>query len=465
MRSTPVTRLSIHLSSTYAKCDELRPKHAKLAQPAQTRPIRYDDDNNDYIFRANEIWQERYRILRRLGKGSFGQVFEAEDLVAMDPKQQRVAIKIIKNQKAFTAQALIEVRNLKLLNGKDRGGEYNIVRMLRHFMHRNHLCIVYELLGENLYETIKSDGFKGLSMNTIRSIAAQVLQCLKLMARPDVALIHCDLKPENILISHSDPPTIKVIDFGSSCFDYERSFSYIQSRFYRSPEVLLGNPYTTSIDMWSLGCILYELFSGEPLFSGKSEHDQLLRIMDLMPELLPRKLIDNGSSVKIAAFFKRESVPSKRDPTRLRASFKPVFTEGFERRKQTLESLLHLKFQRSIQLGRHNPRPASSKASAIQSTNPTLESYNNYVQDFNLFKDLLVRMLKYDPAERILPEEALQHRFFRTRMVDQESNTGSTMSSPVKRRQGSERSGASSSSSSRGVGLGSFGVGGLVRNK
>ena len=63
----------------------------------------------------------------------------------------------------------------------------------------------------------------------------------------------------------------KVIDFGSSCLVTERLYTYIQSRFYRAPEVILGLPYDTAIDMWSFGCILAELFTGYPLFPGENE--------------------------------------------------------------------------------------------------------------------------------------------------------------------------------------------------
>ena len=79
-----------------------------------------------------------------------------------------------------------------------------------------------------------------------------------------VSIIHCDLKPENILLKNPKRTAIKLIDFGSSCKIGHTMYPYIQSRFYRSPEVLLGLPYDEKIDMWSLGCILYELHVGDP---------------------------------------------------------------------------------------------------------------------------------------------------------------------------------------------------------
>lgn len=79
-----------------------------------------------------------------------------------------------------------------------------------------------------------------------------------------------------------ESPTIKVIDFGSACHEIKTMYTYIQSRFYRSPEVLVGLPYTSAIDMWSLGCIAAELFLGLPLFPGSSEYNQLFRIVEML---------------------------------------------------------------------------------------------------------------------------------------------------------------------------------------
>ena len=106
-------------------------------------------------------------------------------------------------------------------------------------------------------------------MNSIRKYAEQILESLKMLSNHSI--IHCDLKPENILLTGSNETNVKLIDFGSSCFSNERIYSYIQSRFYRAPEIMLGIPYTSAIDMWSLGCILAELCTGFPIFPGESE--------------------------------------------------------------------------------------------------------------------------------------------------------------------------------------------------
>ncbi len=121
-------------------------------------------------------------------------------------------------------------------------------------------------------------------------------------------IIHCDLKPENVLLKSNDTYNVKVIDFGSSCFINERMYSYIQSRFYRAPEIILGINYGLEIDMWSFGCILAELYSGIPIFPGEDETDQLFYMMEYfgVPSLNMLKI-----SKKRKFFFNDDFTPKK----------------------------------------------------------------------------------------------------------------------------------------------------------
>lgn len=120
----------------------------------------------------------------------------------------------------------------------------------------------------------RRNGFRGLSLSLVQLFLRQILDSLSVLR--DASIIHCDLKPENILLSNATSGEIKLIDFGSACFESRTVYSYIQSRFYRSPEVVLGSSYNVSIDMWSLGCVAAELFLGLPLFPGSSEHDLMV---------------------------------------------------------------------------------------------------------------------------------------------------------------------------------------------
>ena len=225
-----------------------------------------------------DAFGEHYTIKERIGKGSFGQVVRARD----ERTGTDVAIKIIKSKKPFALQAQTEIELLRALRSADRDDKQNIVRLLDHFVYRGHECLVFEMLSYNLYELLKNTQFHGVSLNLVRKFAKQILHALAFLARPDVAVIHCDLKPENILLRHPKRSAIKVIDFGSSCRSDRRMYSYIQSRFYRSPEVMLGLPYTVAIDVWSLGCILIEMHTGEPLFSGSNQLDQMRRLVEVL---------------------------------------------------------------------------------------------------------------------------------------------------------------------------------------
>lgn len=146
----------------------------------------------------------------------------------------------------------------------------------------------------NLFEKLKELNFEGFSIDIIRRMSIQLLKCLKFLRENRV--IHCDLKPENILLKDKQKSGIIVIDYGSSCFENQKMYAYIQSRFYRAPEILLGIPYTYAIDMWSLGCILIELYMGFPIFPGENEKEQMGMIMELrgvppinLIETAPRK--------------------------------------------------------------------------------------------------------------------------------------------------------------------------------
>ena len=111
--------------------------------------------------------------------------------------------------------------------------------------------MVFELLSVNLYDLMKQNGYRGLSWSLLRLFLKQLLDSLCVLK--DAKIIHCDLKPENILLNALTRPDITLIDFGSACFENQTVYSYIQSRFYRSPEVLVGLPYNATIDMWSFG--------------------------------------------------------------------------------------------------------------------------------------------------------------------------------------------------------------------
>ena len=261
----------------------------------------WDNRDHDYILYVHDVISSprganRYQVLDLLGKGTFGQVVKCLDL----EKNEFVAIKIVKNLPAFHSQGLVEVKLLQTLNSKYDSDIYPMVRMLDNFIFRNHLCLVFELLNVSLYELIRQNQFRGLSVQLVSIFTKQILTAM--VALHQSRIIHCDLKPENILLEDATSPNLKVIDFGSACFDNQAVYTYIQSRFYRSPEVILGLPYKLSIDVWSLGCIVFELFIGLPLFPGLSQHRMLMRFIKFVGMPPYRMLIEAKDTSK---FFNR----------------------------------------------------------------------------------------------------------------------------------------------------------------
>ncbi|KAI9266046.1 kinase-like domain-containing protein [Sporodiniella umbellata] len=232
----------------------------------------FNDKEGNYRLVAQDHLAYRYEILYRLGQGSFGQVVKCKDTKT----GQLVAIKILKKECSGTA----EIEVLETLMQKDLFRLYGIVQLVDHFVFRNHTCIVFECFGPDLFQTLKRNHFQGFPMGVVKQISYQLVKSVHFLAKHGV--IHCDLKPENILLVHSEKSKIRLIDFGTACFDQKTVFTYIQSRFYRAPEVIVGSPYGLPIDIWSTGCVIAELLIGRPLFPGKDNMDQMARLVQIL---------------------------------------------------------------------------------------------------------------------------------------------------------------------------------------
>ncbi|CAG9317330.1 unnamed protein product [Blepharisma stoltei] len=235
-------------------------------------PKYYDKDGN-YIGTPKDHICYRYEIIKKIGSGSFGQVFKCFDHKA----NNFVAIKILKRHFQFRKIGNDEAKLLGFLNSLDQSNSKYIIKIQKRFDFRGHVCLSQELLGDNLYQFIQSNNGK-LNLNTIKIITKQLLIALNHIH--DNMIIHCDLKPENILFKNQENLDIKLIDFGSSCKINEGAFgAYMQSRYYRAPEVVLRLNLYTAIDMWSLGCVIVELHTGLPLFPARDQNDLLNLIM------------------------------------------------------------------------------------------------------------------------------------------------------------------------------------------
>ncbi|KAL3319696.1 Dual specificity tyrosine-phosphorylation-regulated kinase 1A [Cichlidogyrus casuarinus] len=377
-----------------------QPQHVLLMQQQQQHQIQEKpinpENEHDYVVRRGEVWFDRYSVIDLIGKGSFGQVVKAHDMLA----SRDVAIKIIKSKRAFINQAEVEIRLLKRMNefqqhsseqnhsGKSHSSANYIVTLITHFTLGDHLCLVFELLSDSLYDLLRNTHFQGVSLNLTRKFAQQLCSALEFLSRPDLQIIHCDLKPENVLLVNLKRSAIKLVDFGSSCYVHEKVYQYIQSRFYRSPDVLLGMDYTMAIDMWSLACILVELHTGEPLFAGQNEIDQMIKIVEVLG-MVPRHLMQKSRRWK--TFF--ECTPNGNF-----ALVQHLESDGLKTLHQPPGS------RRLIDvLGVNSGGPGGRR----------LNETGHSRADYAVFLDLLMNMFKYDPDQRIRPTDALNHQFFR----------------------------------------------------
>ncbi|RAL52936.1 hypothetical protein DM860_007704 [Cuscuta australis] len=372
------------------KADGKDDKRLKAEVPSRSRqssPPRRDDDSvGHYVFSLGENLTPRYKILKKLGEGTFGRVLECWD------RQTRefVAIKVIRSLEKYRKAAMTEVDVLRRLSENDTCYSH-CVQILSWFDYRNHICIVFERLGPSLYDFLKRNRYHPLPVDLVRDFARQILECVTYMHH--LRLVHTDLKPENILLVSSESlmlpsynrssgdantrclpksSAIKVIDFGSSVDDDRIHFSIASTRHYRAPEIILGLGWTYPCDLWSVGCILVELCMGESLFKT---HDNLehLAMMERVLGPLPVHIVQRAN--RGAEKYFRKSRLNWPEGALSRESIRSV------KKLDRLQDLV------SMQL--RCPRSSS-------------------------LLDLLHGLLKFDSSERLTAREALNHPFFRT---------------------------------------------------
>ncbi|GAY60223.1 hypothetical protein CUMW_200300 [Citrus unshiu] len=388
---------------------------ATAAAAKHVSPPRRDDDREGhYVFNLGENLTPRYKILSKMGEaveshavyeilcfcdtacpieqlasivGTFGRVLECWDRQT----QERVAIKVVRSIRKYRDAAMIEIDVLQHLAKNDKGGSSHCVQIRNWFDYRNHICIVFEKLGPSLFDFLKRNKYCPFPVDLVREFGRQLLESVAYMH--DLRLIHTDLKPENILLVSSEfiklpgykrsssgempfrclpkSSAIKLIDFGSTAFDNQNHSSIVSTRHYRAPEVILGLGWSYPCDMWSVGCILVELCTGEALFQTH-ENLEHLAMMERALGPLPEHMIRRASR-GTEKYFRRGSRLNWPEGAVSRESIKAV------KKLDRLKNMVSL----------HVDRARST------------------------LTDLLHGLLRYDPSERLTARQALNHPFFR----------------------------------------------------
>lgn len=356
-------------------------------QPTTNQSKKGRNVDGEYQLIKNELlispYRNQYEVLEFLGKGTFGQVVKAWK----KGTNEIVAIKILKKHPSYARQGQIEVSILSRLSVVN-AEQYNFVRAFECFQHKNHTCLVFEMLEQNLYDFLKQNKFQPLPLKNIRPILQQVLTALKKLQ--ELELIHADLKPENIMLVDpiNQPFRVKVIDFGSASHRSKAvTNTYLQSRYYRAPEIILGLPFRESIDMWSLGCVIAELFLGWPLYPGASEYDQI-RYITQTQGVPPDFMLNKG--VKTNRFYIKEKGNYRLKTIHEFESNSSV--KAKETRKyvfNTIEDIMmvHINVE----------------------DDPMLSLADR--DDRVAFVEILRQMLAMDQSKRITPSAAIKHRF------------------------------------------------------
>lgn len=252
----------------------------------------------DVPFRIKEVILDRYVLHNLIGVATFSNCFSCLD--QQDGKMY--CLKIVKSGKEYFDQSLDEIAILSLLKAFDPQHAFRCVRFHEAFYYREHLLLKFDLLGQDLYTHFntrtKMKRPNDYTLAVVRDIARQALQALDFIHR--LGLIHLDIKPENIVHTDSQwggskPVDINIVDFGTCSFVYDKMHSYIQSRSYRAPEIILGCSYDGRADIWSLGAVLAELLTGHVLFPNHSVGTILGRICALIGPV-PQNMILSGKT-------------------------------------------------------------------------------------------------------------------------------------------------------------------------
>ncbi|XP_059655531.1 uncharacterized protein LOC132302637 [Cornus florida] len=334
----------------------------------------WDDAEGYYSYRFGEILDGRYEVTAAHGKGVFSTVVRAKDLKAGAGDPDEVAIKIIRNNETMYKAGLEELVILKKLVGADPEDRRHCVRFLSSFKYRNHLCLVFESLHMNLREVLKKFGRNiGLKLTAVRAYAKQLFIALKHLR--NCGVLHSDIKPDNMLVNEGKN-VLKLCDFGNAMFAGKNEITpYLVSRFYRAPEIILGLPYDHPLDIWSVGCCLFEIYTGKVLFPGPTNNDMLRLHMELKGPF-PKKMLRKGAFTHQHFDQDLNFLASEEDPVT---------------KKAIKRLILNIK-----------PKDIGTIVTTSPGEDPKMLSN---------FKDLLEKVFVLDPDKRITVSQALNHPF------------------------------------------------------
>jgi len=366
----------------------------RFLQNKLTPPWRSDDEDGHYRYDLGENFTKRYKILSHLGEGTFGKVIECWDRL----HEQYVAIKVIRSVPKYRTAGMLELAVLNTVRKQQQSfsGGSHCVHFREWFDYRGHICIVFSKLGLSLFDLLRKNRYRPFDLFHVQTFAKQMLETVDFLHK--IKLIHTDLKPENILLpTHKyykvQPPKgskkgkrvpekaeLYLIDFGSATFEDQHHSKIVSTRHYRAPEVVLGLGWSYPCDIWSLGCILVELVTGEALFKmhDNLEHLAMMeKVLGRVPSRMVAKILSSSSHSGAPEYFDAET-GDLAWPERCKLT-------------DSVQAVSELKDLRQL---------VEEKGDA---------SIMPHVDDL---VDLIRGLLLFDPERRMTASQGLQHKFF-----------------------------------------------------
>ncbi|XP_011185978.2 mucin-5AC isoform X1 [Zeugodacus cucurbitae] len=344
------------------------------------KPVIQDDADGHLIYHNGDILHHRYKIMATLGEGTFGRVVKVKDM----ERDFCMALKIIKNVEKYREAAKLEINALEKIAQKDPHCDHLCVKMIDWFDYHGHMCIVFEMLGLSVFDFLRENNYEPYPLEQVRHMAYQLCYSVKFLH--DNRLTHTDLKPENILFVDSEYTThynhkinrevrrvkntdVRLIDFGSATFDHEHHSTIVSTRHYRAPEVILELGWSQPCDVWSVGCILFELYLGITLFQTHDNREHLAMMERILGQI-PYRMARNH------------------------CHYSKTKTKYFYHGK--------LDWDEKSSAGRY----------VRDHCKPLFRYQMSDTEDHCELFDLIKKMLEYEPSQRVTLGDALRHPFF-----------------------------------------------------
>lgn len=335
----------------------------------------------------------RFLLEAELGKGVFSTVYRGKDLRAQG---KEFAVKFVRCNPMCKRAADKEIKLMRRLRNQcslaDPEGAKCLLGLagMEMFEHEGHLAMVLQLMRCDLRSGLRKYGMgHGLPLAFVQSFGRDIFRALRVLRT--IKVVHTDLKPDNLLMS-LDKTSVRLSDFGSA-MDVAQATNirtdYLQPRYYRAPEVITGQAYSTQIDVWSAGVTLFELATDKTLFKGETNNGMIHEMLKICGEF-PKKLAVSGKFASkhftVTGDFKWRNRDSGKEET--------IPMSQFPKPKQPVYDHLNEALK----------KPEDKEASARHEA--TLAS----------LADLISRCLHFDPSERITPSDALAHAFFNNKI-------------------------------------------------